>query len=504
MCNAIDNVRLIPNDISVTKRYYVLRFILVLLAISCVLVLLKYNTLNAPFHWDVMGFAVPTAENIYHNGILIAGTGSTGHPPLFAAVLALTWKIFGKTLLVSHFMNLLFGALGLTCLFFLAHRLYGLKVAVTAALLLLFNQTFFTQVGIVYLSIPLMSLAVLTVFAYIRRTYWLYFVAATAMLLVKETSLIVLGSILIYEIFVCVSEKRKIVTIVKRTIGLSLPVVPLAAWSMVHFLMVGYVFTPGRVFLNRGDLFSTFFRNFTKHFIYDASIENFNRANWILLLIIVFSLVAAAKRKLAYEKLFFLIIVLNVIFFSITDDLPRYFLVTFPFFILAGARASVALAEKARFSGRIFLLPAFILLYVGFSVMNYNGTRQTDGWRLESNMEYLDMIRLDRTVCQFLQQELASASILTNGPLKIALRKPWYGYVDRPLSVTNELPPKKIKGTIVVWSAQSNYGPFAIFVSRNRPRLELVREFSDRGKRVEIFRIMKKQQKVSRNQERSE
>ncbi len=488
-------MRLIPNDISVTKGQYVLRFILVLLAITCVLVLLKYNTLNAPFHWDVMGFAVPTAENIYHNGIFIAGTGSTGHPPLFAAVLALTWKIFGKTLLVSHLMNILFGALGLTCLFFLAHRLYGLKVAVTAALLLLFNQTFFTQVGIVYLSIPLMSLAVLTVFAYIRRTCWLYFVAATAMLLVKETSLIVLGSILIYEIFVCVSEKREIVAIVQRTIGLSLPVVPLAAWSLVHYLTVGYVFPSGRVFINRGDLFSTFLRNFTKHFIYDASIENFNRANWIILLLIILSLVGAAKRKLAYEKLFFLIIVLNVILFSITDDLPRYFLVTFPFFILAGARASVFLIEKARFAGRVFLLPAFILLYAGFSVMNYHGTRQTEGWRLESNMEYLDMIRLHRTVCQFLQQEHTTASILTNGPLKIALRKPWYGYVDRPLSVTNELPPKKTKDTIVVWSAQSDFGPFAIFVSRNRPRLELVREFAHRGKRVEIFRIMKKRQK---------
>jgi hypothetical protein len=199
-----------------------------------------------------------------------------------------------------------------------------------------------------------------------------------------------------------------------------------------------------------------------------------------------------------------LIVALNVILFSITDDLPRYFLVTFPFFILAGAGSAVALAEKARFAGRAFILPAFVLLYVGFSVTNYHGTRQTEGWRLESNMEYLDMIRLHRTACQFLQEQHAEASILTHHPLKAALRNPWYGYVDRPLSVTNELPPRRIKNTIVVWSEQSDFGPFAVYIRRNRQRFELIREFSHRGKRVEIFRILRIRQDRSRTPERFE
>ena len=98
-------------------------FVLIFIAISLVLIFLKWNTLHAPFHWDVMGFAVPIAENIYHHGVFITKTGSTGHPPLFLAILALTWKIFGKSLFVSHFLNIILGALGLTCLFFLANKL---------------------------------------------------------------------------------------------------------------------------------------------------------------------------------------------------------------------------------------------------------------------------------------------------------------------------------------------------------------------------------------------
>jgi hypothetical protein len=465
------------------------QFVLICIGIISALVLLKYNTLNAPFHWDVMGFAVPAAENIYNHGVFVAKTGSTGHPPLFLAILALTWKIFGKSLFVSHFLNIILGALGLTSLFFLANRLYGIKVAITSFMFLLFNQTFFTQVGIVYLSIPLMSSAILTVYAYIQRKYWLYLVSAVSMLLIKETSLIVLGSILLYEIFVSLSKREKIIAVLKRTSALAIPVIPLIAWFLAHYLTTGYVFKTARVFINKGNFFSTFLKNFMKHFIYDSSIENFNRTNWIILIFITVFFISSIKRKLKYEKLFLLIILLNVTLFSLTDDLPRYFLITFPFFLLMGARASVSFTEQVKIKGRIFLLLAIISLYVGFSVMNYHGTRQTDGWRLESNMEYLDMVRLHVKVCEFIQKKHESAWIMTNSPLYIALQKPWYGYVDKPLKVIDFSTLERTENTIIVWSAQSNFGPVVNFMHKNIQDLRQIREFFYKGKRVRIFKF---------------
>ena len=463
------------------------RFIPILLVIIFALVLLKSNTLKAPFHWDVMGFLVPSAENICDHGVFIAKTGSTGHPPLFLAVLAVAWKIFGKTLLVSHALNILFGALGLTCLFFLAHRLYGTKTALTATLLLMFNQTFFTQVGIVYLSTPLMFTAVLTVHAYIKQSDWLFLLSATSMLLVKETSLVVLGSILLYEVIMSLGRKDKLAAICKRVSFLSLPIFPLAAWFLTHFLTVGYIFPPGRVFINQGGFVSLFSQNFMKHFIYDSSIENFNRANWLIFILLILYLVIFKKRKDRYESLFLIIVVLNLIFFTVTNDLPRYFLITFPFFLLAGARAAGFFAERTRFNGRIFLLPAIIILYIGLSVLNYHGTRNTDGWRLESNMEYLDMVRLHVKVCQFLQKEHAGVSILTHFPLNIALRKPWYGYVDKPLKVINQHALDETQDILIVWSAQSNFRPDGIFFRRKGRILEKTRNFDYRGKSVRVL-----------------
>lgn len=463
--------------------------VLIFIGIISALVLLKYNTLNAPFHWDVMSFAVPTAENIYNHGVFVAKTGSTGHPPLFLVILALTWKIFGKSLFVSHFLNIILGALGLTSLFFLANRLYGIKVAITSFIFLLFNQTFFTQVGIVYLSIPLMSSAILTVYAYIQRKYWLYLVSAISMLLIKETSLIVLGSILLYEIFVSLSKREKIITVLKRMSALAIPVIPLIAWFLTHYLITGYVFKTARVFINKGNFFSIFLKNFMKHFVYDSSIENFNRTNWIILIFIIVFFISSIKRKLKYEKLFLLIILLNVTLFSLTDDLPRYFLITFPFFLLMGARASVSFTEQVKIKGRIFLLLAIISLYVGLSVMNYHGTRQTDGWRLESNMEYLDMVRLHVKVCEFIQKKHESSWIMTNSPLYIALQKPWYGYVYKPLNVIDFRTIERTENIIIVWSAQSNFGPVVNFMHKNIQDLRQIREFFYKGKRVRIFKF---------------
>jgi len=309
------------------------------------------------------------------------------------------------------------------------------------------------------------------------------------MLLVKETSLIILGSILLYEIFVSLSKKEKVISVLKRTSVLAIPVIPLAAWFLAHYLTTGYVFDTTRVFINKGNFFSIFLKNFMKHFIYDSSIENFNRTNWIILIFIIIFFASSIKRKLKYEKLFLLIIILNVTLFSLTDDLPRYFLIAFPFFLLMGARASVSLTEQVSVKGRIFLLLAIISLYVGLSVMNYHGTRHTDGWRLESNMEYLDMVRLHVKVCEFIQKKHEAALIMTNDPLNIALQKPWYGYVDKPMKVIGFRTLERVEDTIIVWSEQSNFGSVVNFMHKNIQSLRQIREFFYKGKRVRIFKF---------------
>ena len=171
------------------QKYHI---VLVFIALVGLLIAIKSNTLRSPFHWDVMGYSIPTTENVYHRGVIIDKSSPINHPPLFFVSLALTWKVFGKSLLVSHLFNIFLGSLGLAFLFFLAKQLYGMRVAVVSVILLAFNQIFFSQVGLVYLSIALMTFAVLSVYFYVRNKYVFYIISASLMLLVKETSVIIL------------------------------------------------------------------------------------------------------------------------------------------------------------------------------------------------------------------------------------------------------------------------------------------------------------------------
>jgi len=470
-----------------SKAFFPGKFFLIFLVIFILLIVIKFNILTAPFHWDAMGYVISATENVYDHGVIINKTGSTGHPPLFLIALASAWKIFGKSLLVSHLFNIFLGALGLTFLFFLAGKLYGDKVAVVTTLLLFFNQTFFSQVGIVYLSIALMSMAILSVYFYVKQKYLLYIISASLMLLVKETTIVILISILIFDFFLNLFKKEKVGVIFKKIVFLSLPIFSLLTWFFAHYFVTGWIFKTKAIFINKGGFIYFFVNNFIKYLIYDFSIEKVNRANWIIFVLVIMSFVFfIKKRSFKYEILFLLIIVINVAFFSLTDDLPRYFIIIFPFYLLMGARASVMLTDGFKYKNIILLI--ILLFMIGFSVMNYYGTRNTDGWRLESNMEYLDMVKLHKKVCKFIEKKYFSYKIVTNFPLTIEFRNPWYGYVEKPIKLIHFKEFNKYNDVLVVWSSQSNFLNIRRFIELNKKQLDIIKYFSYKGKIVKILK----------------
>ncbi|MFB0564111.1 MAG: glycosyltransferase family 39 protein [Candidatus Aminicenantaceae bacterium] len=467
------------------KKY---NFYLIFIVIFTLLIVIKLNTLTAPFHWDVMGYAVPTTEAVYHNGVLIDKSSPINHPPLFFIVHALIWKIFGKSLLVSHLFNIVLGSLGLTFLFFLAKELYGSRVAVTATLLLTFNQIFFSQVGQVYLSIALMSTAILSVYFYLKKKYVLYIISASLMLLVKETSVVVLIAIIAFDFLINLFKKERIGKVIKRLALAAIPGISLLTWLFSHYLVTGWVYKTEDVFLNEGNYISLLFKNFIKHLIYDSSLENVNRVNWIIfLLVIVSTVIFIRKKSYKYEILFLLIIVGNVAFFSLTEDLPRYFLIIFPFYLLMGARALVMLANSFKYKNIILI--AVIISITVLSVMNYHGTRNTDGWRLESNMEYLDMVRLHKTVGKFIEAKYPHCKVATTFPLIIAFTEPWYGYVKKPIQLITFQDIEHYSDVLIVWSSQSrNYEGIDRFIELNKKQLKEIRNFYYRGKIVKVYK----------------
>ena len=473
------------------------RFSLALfLFLFILLLIVKSNILRAPYYWDVMGYVNPAASSFYKTGQISSLTGRTGHPPLFFIALASMWKLFGNSLLVSHIFILFLGASSLFFLFKLVNKLYGTREAVAATVLLSSNQLFFAQVGMIYLSIPITCLAILTVYLYFDQKYWLYGISAAAMLLVKETALVVLLAIIMGDFIRNLLDQRKVLAGVKRALFLALPVLPLVLWYWYHWRMTGWLVNT-QLIVNRSRFGSQFMDNFFRYLIFDDSAENVTKINGIVFLALVFFIVfhIAKRKNLRSEMLFLVIVVLNILFFSYADDLPRYFLVIYPFYFILGSRAFVFISSQLKFKD--ILLSFLLAVMVTGSVMNYTGNRNTDGWRLESNMEYLDFIKVSRQAGLFLENDYPDHKIIATFPLSVAYQNPRYGYIKKPLPVIPIGEFIAFEKVLVVNTYQANYLFFNKFLQANKDRLDKIMEFSLKGKRIIIYR--KKKEVLSRD-----
>src|SRR5271163_959262 len=71
--------------------------------------------LRLPYYWDEAGYYIPAAYDFFRTGSLIPSTTlSNAHPPLPSIYLALFWKIFGFSPLVTRLAMSLVAALALT------------------------------------------------------------------------------------------------------------------------------------------------------------------------------------------------------------------------------------------------------------------------------------------------------------------------------------------------------------------------------------------------------
>ena len=104
-----------------------------LLLIFAAQVLLHLPLLHLPYFWDEAGYYVPAAYDIYKDAAFIPhSTLSDGHPPLVMAYLALAWKIFGYSPLVTRCAMLLVSAFGLLGVYRLASDVSNRKIAIAS------------------------------------------------------------------------------------------------------------------------------------------------------------------------------------------------------------------------------------------------------------------------------------------------------------------------------------------------------------------------------------
>ena len=213
------------------------------------LMLLHAPLLRLPYFWDEAGYYVPAARDLFLTGTLIPqSTLSNAHPPLVMAWLALAWRVFGYSTLVTRTAMLALSAFSLLGLFRLSRIAANLPVAWATTVLVAIYPVYFTQSSMAQVDLPAAGFTFWALAAYIEDRPWKQAVWFSLAALAKETAILAPMALFGWEVlgyFIrrrseegCEARWDKIFPPAgRRTCAffLLLPVVPLAGWYAYHY-----------------------------------------------------------------------------------------------------------------------------------------------------------------------------------------------------------------------------------------------------------------------------
>ena len=415
--------------------------------------LLHAPLLRLPYFWDEAGYYIPAARDLFLAGTLIPqSTPSNAHPPLVMAWLALAWRVFGYSTLVTRTAMLAVSAFALLGLLRLSRVAANLPVAWATTALVALYPVYFTQSSMAQVDLSAAGFTFWALAAYIEdhtaahkeHRRWKQVLWFSLAALAKETAILAPLALFVWELlgyFIrqLAEENRSQEIRWKeilppagrrtRSLYLLLPVVPLAGWYAYHYVKTGFLLgnpeffryniaatlNPLRVPLALGMRLWQLFGYFGLYLLTLAGLVALlrppRRENGFTRPRIPFWMQAA-----------FLSVVLAYLgFMSLVGGavLARYMLPVVPLVILVWVST---LWRRVR-SWKLIVAAVAIAFVAGlFSNPPY-------GFSLEDNLAYRDYIVLHAEGSRFLAMRYPGVRVLTAWPASDELTRPWLGYV---------------------------------------------------------------------------
>ena len=417
------------------------------------------SLLRLPYFWDEAGYYIPAARDLLLTGSLIPhSTISNAHPPLVLAYLALAWKIFGYSTLVTRITMLSVAAFSLLGFFRLAHRVANTEVAIASTLCTAIYPVFFAQSSLAQVDLAAAGLIFWGLLSYIDHRPWSTAFWFTAAVLAKETAIVAPLALFVWELvaksfwrssvlpkeeetnreghdFSRARPHRQTWALAPEDFALLFPLLPLILWFTCHYLRTGYVFGnpeffrynvqatvhPFRIFLATGlRLWQVF--GYLNMFVLTGAAAC---AMWLPPL-------ADRNQERPRIALPIQLSFAGVIFSYILAmamiggaELARYMLPAIPLLIILCVSTLWRRVPYFRLIIAI-VAAAFIAALV---------TNPPYGFSLEDNLAYRDYIVLHQRAEEYAETHYPSARVLTAWPASDELTRPYLGYIARPMAV---------------------------------------------------------------------
>ena len=457
------------------KTLFLILFIMILI--------LKSSILNTPHHWDSIARDLPISIWIKNNNFnpFPQTNNYNGHPVFFYEILALSFFIFGESLFVSHLVTLIFAFLAVYFTYLLGKYLYKEKVGIIAALLLFFSPLFFAQSGIVQIEIAFAALSIITIYFTITNEVKWYLIIGSFLVLTKEPAVLIIFCILIYRYI-------KNPNFLKKLLIYSIPLFIFGLWMMINKLVFDwFLYTSSVSYLDVSiNILPRLLERFKEVFILDYK--------WILTFLVSISALKFyinKRRDLKIvardEYILFLLIILAISLYCCFIGkafLIRYILVLYPIFFVVGANSLNSLFEK---NVKIILMTLFL---IGLFITRWGGNRiNRCGCELESNLEYLDLVKTHYKAAKYIETNFPNATVLTTWPQTRELTFPYLGYVITPIKIKTayEYDLNLSDIDLIYYSPQSHEPEILLDIMTNL-NLTLLKRFEQNGKYSEIYK----------------
>lgn len=411
------------------------------------LMFLHAPLLRLPYFWDEAGYYIPAARDFFLTGALIPQSSpSNAHPPLVMVSLAMVWRVFGYSPLVTRTAMLALSAFSLLGLFRLSRSAANLPVAWATTALVAIYPVYFAQSSMALVDLPAAGFTFWALAAYIEDHPWKQALWFSLAALTKETAILAPLALFAWKLLGG-WIRPQLKGIRTRLLSLTLPVVPLAAWYAYHYKKTGFLLgnpeffrynvaatiNPLRIILAFGLRLWQVFGYFGLYLLtlaallamllppqsekktkkeFEKKIENQEKTEKK----------TRSRIPLGVQAAFLSVLLAYLALMSAIGGavLARYMLPVVPLAILVLVST---LWRRARHWHWIVAAVA-----VAFAAGLF--TNPPYGFSIEDNLAYRDYIVMHAEASRFLAMRYPTERVLTAWPASDELTRPWLGYIN--------------------------------------------------------------------------
>ncbi len=382
------------------------------------MIALHLPMLKFPFHWDELGQFAPASLDLYQDGSLVAhSTLPNVHPPGVMAIVALTWRIFGVSVVSARVAMLVVASAGVLFSFLLAIRLCRGAIgapAFAAVLFLIASPIFFSQSEMILLDMPAMTFTSLALLLFLDERYASCAAACTVLVLMKETSI---TTPMVFAAWLLFREKK-----IREALYFLAPAIALGAWLVLlhhktgHWLgneefardNVGGALNFMHILLGFGGRL---------HFLFIAD----GRFIGTIALFAGFRMLRGKDWQIAALVAIAQVVVVTVFGYAM---LERYLLPAMPILYAAVAAAASVYPTSWRWVSHTALLAMLVAGWFWNPPYPFS---------YENNLAWTDFVALQKEAANYLEAYAPNQRIASAWPFTGAIKHPYLGYVDRPL-----------------------------------------------------------------------